>query len=107
MKENVRKSLTTGLNRIKWIATFVAERTRAETSVVKLLYASGKLEDKIDGLYSDIGKRVIELKGKPGDAKKDVFQDFIVQQAIDEIRNLQEAKADYKDRARSINKIPE
>ncbi len=107
MKENVRKSLTTGLNRVKWIATFVAERTRAETSVVKFLYESSKLEDKIDGLYSDIGKRVVELKGKPGDAKKDVFKDFIVQQAIDEIKNLKEAKDDYKDRARNISKLPE
>ncbi len=107
MKENVRKSLATGLNRVKWIATFVAERTRAETSVVKFLYESSKLEDKIDGLHRDIGKRVIELKGKPGDKEKDVFKDFIVQQAIDEIRNLEEAKDDYKDRARSISKIQE
>jgi hypothetical protein len=107
MKEKVRKSLTKGLTRVKWIATFIAERTRAETSVAKLLYESCKLEDKMDGLYRDIGKRVMELKEKSGEEEKDVFQDFIVQQALDEIRNLKESTDDYKDQARNINRLPE
>ncbi len=79
MINKVKDSFNTGLLRVKWIATFVAERTKAETSVVKLLYESSKLESKIDDLYKDIGKRVIELKEK-GD--KEVYQDFIVQQAL-------------------------
>ncbi|MEE8317851.1 MAG: hypothetical protein V3S13_02955 [Candidatus Omnitrophota bacterium] len=107
MREKVRKSLTMGLTRVKWIATFIAERTRAETSVAKLLYESRKLEDKMDGLYRDIGKRVMELKEKSGEEEKDVLQDFIVQQALDEIRNLKESTDDYKDQARNINKLPE
>lgn len=104
MKDRIRDSLTTGVNRVKWIAKFVAERTKAETSIAKFLYESSKLENKMDDLYRDIGKRVMELKDMED---KDVFKDFIVQQALDEIRNLRETVDDYKKQATDINKLPE
>lgn len=104
MKDKIRESLTTGVNRVKWIAKFVAERTKAETSIAKFLYEGSKLENKMDDLYRDIGKRVMELKDKDD---KDVFKDFIVQQALDEIRNLRETVDDYKKQATDINKLPE
>jgi predicted RNase H-like nuclease (RuvC/YqgF family) len=107
MIDKIRKSFNTGLNRIKWIATFIAERTKAETSVAKLLYESSKLENKIDDLYRDIGKRILELKDKDNEAERDVFKDFIIQQAIDEIKSLKETVEDYKSQARDINKLPE
>ena len=107
MKDKVKQSLTTGLTRIRWIAAFIAERRRAETSVGKLLYESSKLENRMDGLYRDIGKRVMELKEKNDDEEKDVFSDFIVQQALDEIKNLKETTGDYREQARNINKLPE
>lgn len=105
MIDRVKNNLATGLTRVKWIATFLAERTRAGTSVAKLLYESSKLGERIDDLYRDIGRRVMELKEKGED--KDVYSDFIVQQALDEIRNLKENVNDYKNQARNINKIPE
>ena len=105
MINRVRDNLATGLTRAKWIATFLAERTRAGTSVAKLLYESSKLGERIDDLYREIGQRVMELKEKDGD--KDVYSDFIVQKALDEIRNLKEDVDDYKDQARHVNKIPE
>jgi len=105
MIDRVKNNLATGLTRAKWIATFLAERTRAGTSVAKLLYESSKLGERIDDLYRDIGRRVMELKEKDGD--NDVYSDFIVQQALDEIRNLKEDVDDYKSQARNINKIPE
>lgn len=105
MIDRVKNNLATGLTRVKWIATFLAERTRAGTSVAKLLYESSKLGERIDDLYRDIGRRVMELKEKGED--KDVYSDFIVQQALDEIRNLKENVNDYKKQARNINKIPE
>jgi hypothetical protein len=104
MIDKVRESLAKGLVRVKWIATFLAERTKAETSIVKLHYESNKLENKMDELYRDIGKRVLELKEKD---EKDVLRDFIIQQALDEIKNLREAVDDYKNQARNINKLPE
>ena len=105
MINRVRNNLATGLTRAKWIATFLAERTRAGTSVAKLLYESSKLAERIDDLYMEIGQRVMELKEKDGD--KDVYSDFIVQKALDEIRNLKEDVDDYKNQARNVNKIPE
>ncbi len=107
MIDRVKNNLATGMTRFKWIATFLAERTRAGTSVAKLLYESSKLDERIDGLYSDIGRRVMELKEKGEHKGKDVFSDFIVQQALDEIRSLKEEAIDYKDQARNINKLPE
>ncbi|UCH79949.1 MAG: hypothetical protein JSW20_09355 [Nitrospiraceae bacterium] len=104
MIEKVKKSFSTGLLRVRWIASFLAERTKAETSVAKLLYEKTKLEDKINDLYSDVGNRVMKLKEK---GEEDILKDFIVQQALDEIKNLQESVDDYKSRAENINKLPD
>lgn len=105
MIDRVKNNLAAGLARAKWIATFLADRTRAGTSVAKLLYESNKLDGKINEHYKEIGQRVAELKEK-GEGK-DVFTDFIVQQALNEIRVLKEDAEDYRNRARNINKIPE
>lgn len=105
MIERVKSNLAIGLTRVKWIAGFLAERTKAGTSVAKLLYESSKVEEKINGLFGEIGRRVMELKEQGGD--KDVYTDFVVQQALDEIRNLKDNVDDYKNQARNINKIPE
>ena len=104
MIDKVKKSFSTGVLRVKWIATFLAERTKAETSVARLLYEKTKLEGKINDLYSDVGNRVAELKAK---GEEDVLKDFMVQQALDEIKNLQETVDDYKSKADNINKLPD
>ena len=104
MIDKVKKSFSTGVLRIKWIATFLAERTKAETSVAKLLYEKTKIESKINDLYCDVGKRVMELKEK---GEEDVLKDFMVQQALDEVKNLRESVDDYKSQANTINKLPD
>ena len=104
MINRIKSSFNTGLMRMRWIAVFLAERTKAETSIVKLMYESSKLDDRIDNLHKDIGKRVIELKEK-GD--ESVFQDFLIQQALAEVKNLQEAVKDYKKEAQSHSRLPE
>ena len=104
MIDKVKKSFSTGVLRMKWVATFLAERTKAETSVAKLLYEKTKIEGKINDLYSDVGKRVMELKEK---GEEDVLKDFMVQQSLDEVRNLRESVDDYKRQANKINKLPD
>ena len=104
MIDKVKKSFSTGVLRIKWIATFLAERTKAETSVAKLLYEKTKIESKINDLYCDVGKRVMELKEK---GEEDVLKDFMVQQALDEVKNLRESVDDYKSQSNTINKLPD
>lgn len=107
MNDNVRKSLATGITRLKWIASYVARRTKAETSAAKKLYESSKIESRIDDIYMDIGKRVVELKEKNNKDETDVFRDFIIQKALDEIRNLKETMNEYKKQAKEANDIPE
>lgn len=104
MIDRIRKSFNEGVKSIKWIATFLAERTRAETSIAKLLYESSKLENKIDELYKEVGKRVLELKEK---GEKSVFNDFIIQQALAEIKSLKEEVDEYKSKAKKFTKLPE
>jgi hypothetical protein len=104
MIDKIRKSLNKGLDQVRWIATFLAERTKAETEIARLLFENTKIEGRIDDLYRDIGRRVAELKEK-GD--KSVWKDFIVQQALDEIKHLKEAADNYKNQANELSKLPE
>ena len=104
MIDKVKKSFSTGMLRVKWIASFLTERTKAETSVAKLLYQKTKIEGRINDLYSDVGKRVRELKEK---GEEDVLNDDMVQQALDEILNLQESVDNFKSKADNINKLPD
>ena len=104
MIDRIRKSLDKGLDQVKWFATFLAERTKAETEIAKLLFESTKIEGKIEDLYRDVGKRVMELKEK-GD--KAVWKDFVILQALDEIKHLKEAAEEYRNQANDLSKLPE
>ena len=104
MIDRIRKNLDKGLDQVKWIATFLAERTRAETEIAKLLFEATKIEGKIDDLYLEIGKRVVELKEK-GD--RAILKDFIILKAFDEIRHLRISVEEYRNQANNLSKLPE
>lgn len=104
MLDKIKKSFNEGVKSIKWVATFLAERTKVETSLARLLYESNKLETKLDELYRDIGRRVLELKEK---GEKAVLKDFIILQMINEIKGLKEEIEDYKSRAHELSKPTE
>lgn len=104
MWERIKKSLNEGVKVVRWIAAFLAERTKAEASVAKLLYESNKLERKIDDLYRDIGRRMLVLRENKETA---VFEDFIVQQAAAEIKSLQAQVDENRGKAKTLNKLPE
>ncbi len=93
-----------GIERIKWLASFLAERTRAETAIAKLFYEKSKVEDKIDDLLRDIGKRVVDLREK---GETDVFQDFTIKHALSELKDLKETVNQYKVEADKISKLRE
>jgi PHP family Zn ribbon phosphoesterase len=103
MLDRIKKSFQEGIKSVKWFAVFVTERTKAEASMARLLYECNKLETRLDQLYRDIGKRVLELKDKED---KDVYKDFIVLQTLNEIKNLKEAIEDYRKRAEDQSKPP-
>jgi hypothetical protein len=100
----MRKSIREGISKIQWMAAFLAERTKAETSIARLLYESSKIEERIDGLYKDIGKRIYELSEK---GEGHALKDFVIKQAIDEIKNLRATIKDYKEKARELSNLPE
>lgn len=104
MIDILRKNLMTGIERIKWVASFLAERTRAETAIAKLFYEKSKVEDKIDDLLRDIGKRVVDLREK---GETDVFQDFTIKHALSELKDLRESANSYKTKADEISRLRE
>jgi len=104
MLAKIKKSFDEGVKRAKWLAIFLAERTRLETSMARLLYESSKLEDKIDELYREIGKRVLELKDK---GEKAVLKDVIIIQTMEEIEKVKKQIEEYKGKAHALNKPPE
>ncbi len=93
MLDRTIKSFAAGVSRVKWIATFLVERTKTETSVAKTLFERGRIENKIDDLYRDIGRRVIQLREK-GEA--DVFEDPVVQNALNALKGMEEAVDEAK-----------
>ncbi|UCD36508.1 MAG: hypothetical protein JSU90_06700 [Nitrospiraceae bacterium] len=104
MLDKTKKNLTAGIGRVKWIASYLTERTKAESSAAKLLYQRSKLESRRDDIWKNIGVRVAELHGK---AEADVYGDFVIQQALSELKELQEKIDDYKSRARDMTKLRE
>jgi len=104
MIDIIRKNLMTGIERIKWVASFLAERTRAETAIAKLFYEKSKVDDKIDDLLRDIGKRVVDLREK---GETEVFQDFTIKHALSELKDLQKAVNNYKTKADEFIKLRE
>ena len=103
MLDRIMKSFTTGVSRVKWIATFLAERTKAETSIAKIHFEKSKIESKIDSLYRDIGKRVLELNKK---VEEDVFKDVAVQHALSELKEMNQIIDDFKTQVDNLNKQP-
>jgi hypothetical protein len=103
MLDKTKNSFVSGIARVKWVASFLAERTRAETEIAKKSYERSKIENKIDNLYRDIGRRVLELSEK-GEA--DVLKDSIVHNVLGELKDMIERADNYKTRTDSINKTP-
>jgi len=104
MIDRIRNSLNKGLDQVKWFATFLAERTKAETDIARLLFESTRIDGKIEDLYRDIGKRVMEIREK---GEKAIWKDFIIQQALDEIKQLKETADEFRAQAKNLSKLPE
>lgn len=104
MLDRTKKNFSAGVGRMKWIASYLTERTKAETSAAKLLYQRSKLESRREDIWRNIGARVAELYEKE---TTDVLADDAIQQALSELKDLQEKIDDYKSRARDVTKMRE
>jgi len=104
MLDRTKESLATGITRVKWIASFLVERAKAETSIAKVLYRRSKLEIQINDRYRDIGKRVVELREQ---GETDVFKDDVIQHALGEVKDMKDAVSRDKRESQPAKKQPE
>ncbi|MCK5287309.1 MAG: hypothetical protein KAI96_00875 [Thermodesulfovibrionia bacterium] len=93
MLDRIRRSFHEGIKQIKLFASFLSERAKVETFELKQFYATSKLVTRLDMLYSDIGKRVIELEAK---GEKEVYKDFILLPKIDEVKKLKKQIEEHR-----------
>jgi uncharacterized coiled-coil DUF342 family protein len=102
MLDRIRRSFNEGVKQVRSFASFLAERTKIETSMARQFYESTKLQSKVNRLYTDIGRRVIELEEK-GEATGLTDPD-ILQMIIDEVKRLKKQIEDYKNRVSASEK---
>ncbi len=104
MLDRTKESLAAGITRVKWIASFLADRIKAEISIAKIHYRRSRIERQINDRYRDIGRRVVELRDR---GETDVFKDAVIQHALDEVKDMNDTlKMDRKE-ADQMDKQPE
>jgi hypothetical protein len=101
MLERIKKSYHNGIKQARLLASFFAERTKVETSMARQFYETTKLETKLDGFYTDIGKRVAELEDR---GEKEVLKDGIILQMVGEVKRVKKQIEDYKASIQTENK---
>jgi hypothetical protein len=93
MLDRVKKSFYNGARQVKLLASFLAERTKVETSLARQFYETTRLETKLDGYYTDIGRRVADMEEQ---GEKDIFNDDTVAHLTGEIKKIKRQISDYK-----------
>jgi hypothetical protein len=103
MLEKTKKNFATGVARVKWMAGFLAERAKTETSLAKTSFEKNRIQGNIDELYRVIGKRVAALQDSGG---AEVVNDAAVQQSLTEVRALEEKLRDLARQGDSASDSP-
>lgn len=101
MFSRIKKDLEGGIEKIRWFASLLSERTRVEIMVFKLLYRSEELKNKRDELLKKIGEEVYELKGKD----KNIYANKEVADAIKELETIEPEIKETLEKASEISKI--
>ena len=99
--DRIRKDLEDGLNSIQAIGRFLAQRTRVETSLAKVVYDTQKIRRKIDEKYHELGERIYELKDEKNPAENATVRDL-----ISELSSLKEELDFYMTRASELGGKP-
>ncbi len=98
----LKESFEAGVEKIRGLASLLAERFRVEAAVIKLIRESGELEKKRDGLVREIGERVFELRGR---SELSVLDDSRIRRALAELEKLDREIEELKGKASEIGKI--
>ncbi|MGW8322501.1 MAG: hypothetical protein ACWGSD_13200 [Thermodesulfobacteriota bacterium] len=99
--DRIRKDLEDGLNSIQAIGRFLAQRTRVETSLAKVVYDTQKIRRKIDEKYHELGERIYELKDE-----KNPSDNATVRDLISDLSSLKEELDFYMTRASELGGQP-
>jgi hypothetical protein len=102
MIERIRKSFYNGVKQIKLFASFFAERTKVETSAVKQFFLSNRMELKLEELYGNIGRRVVEIQESGAGS---ILENPEVVRLIEEARTVKKEIDEYKSSLHEAEKL--
>jgi len=95
--DRIRRDLESGLRTFQFVGRFIAERTRVETSLAKVVYDTQKIRKKIDDRYRELGERIFELRDEKNPTDNAVVRDMIA-----ELATLKEELDVYMTRAQEL-----
>jgi len=99
MVQRVRDNFLKGIRRIRWFASVLAERTRVEVAVIKLLFRSDDMQQKKALLMQEIGQRVYACRGQHD---RNILRDRVVTEALSEIERIENEIAEIKTKVSEI-----
>ena len=101
MLERLKGSFNSGVEKVRLLASIISERVKVEIAVTKLLWKTGDLEKKRDGLAKSIGERVFDLRGRP---EVNPLADHKVRKAVSELEKVTAEITELKSRAPEIGR---
>jgi len=99
--DRIRRDIESGLYSFQSVARYVAERTRVETSLAKVVYDTQKIRKKIDEKYRELGERLYELRDEKNPTENAVIRDL-----LSECSGLKEELDFYMTRAGELGRKP-
>jgi hypothetical protein len=102
MLKRISVGLTSGIAKIKWFFSIIAERIKVEIAVIRLLGRSEKYEFDRQKLLISIGERVCDLKESKG---AHVFEDDTVKEALKKLEELEEEISQLRKEAEEISAL--
>lgn len=102
MLKRVSVGITSGLAKIKWFFTIIAERIKVEIAVIRLMGRSEKYELDKQKFLITIGERVSELKES---RRANVFEDDTVSEALKKLEEIETEISQLRKEAQEINAL--
>ena len=102
MWKSAKHNFTRGVEKIRWFASLISDRTKIEIAVMKLLHQSEQLEERRNELMKKIGARVYGLKDQND---RQILKDNAVMDAIEEIARIDADMEKTRQKASEISKI--
>jgi hypothetical protein len=99
MLAKVKNSFAEGLVTLRWFASVLGERLKAEAAVIRLLWESHAVERKRDELMRRLGERVFELRKVEG---VNIYQDRKSIETLKEVEGLESEIKGLRKRASEL-----